>query len=87
MTFQPHIDDRVSRDWRATEPQINYVRGMQNKLHLSDRLLDTHCQTRFGCGFERLDRRQMSGLIDEMKNWQSIPAQLLREAGQLELLG
>lgn len=88
MTFEPHIDDRVSATHaRATGPQIAYVRGMQQQLHLSDRLLDMHCEAQFGLPFEQLNRRQMSSLIEEMKDWQSIPAQLLREAGQLELLG
>lgn len=87
MTFQPHIDDRVSPDYaRPTEPQLDYIRGMQKKLRLSDRLLDAHCEARFGSTRNQLDRRQASALIAEMKDWQSIPAELMRQAGQMELL-
>jgi hypothetical protein len=70
-----------------TEPQINYVRGMQRQLHLPDHMLDSHCQTRFGHRFGALDRRQVSLLIDEMKEWVAIPADLQRAMGQRDLPG
>lgn len=68
-----------------TQPQIDYVRGMQKKLHLSNTLLNNHCVARFKHPFNDLDRHQISALIDEMKQWTAIPGDLLREAGQQEL--
>lgn len=76
----------VSADLRITQPQADYIRGLQKRLHLSDRLLDAHCQSRFGSERSELDRRQASSLIDEMAGWQSVPAELQRQAGQMELL-
>lgn len=70
-----------------TPKQVDYIRGMQKQLHLSDRLLDGHCEQRFGVTFAKLQRPQCSALIDEMKTWGTIPAELLREAGQLDLFG
>lgn len=68
-----------------TPLQVDYVRSMQRKLHLSNSLFETHCESRFGSIFAQLSKQQCSGLIDEMKAWTSIPADLLREAGQQEL--
>jgi hypothetical protein len=70
-----------------TQPQIDYVRGLQRQLHLPDHMLDSHCQTRFRCAFAALDRRQVSELIDEMKEWVAIPADLQRAMGQRDLPG
>lgn len=69
-----------------TTPQLDLVRLLQRRLHLSAPLLDTHCGARFGVPFARLDRRQVSSLIDEMKVWQALPAELQRAQGQLDLL-
>lgn len=71
----------------VTPAQTEYVRGMQKRLHLPDRMLDDHCVARFRVTFAALDRAQVSSLIDEMKGWAGIPAQLLREAGQRDLPG
>jgi len=73
--------------YEPTEPQMNYVRGLQRQLHLPDHLLDTHCQTTYGQPFAALDRRQVSLLIDEMKHWTAIPADLQRALGQRDLPG
>lgn len=72
---------------QPTQKQVDYIRSMQAKLHLSNRLLDGHCESRFGRRFEGLDRNQCSSLIDEMKEWIAIPAELMREAGQMDLFG
>jgi hypothetical protein len=70
-----------------TANQVDYVLGMQRRLHLTDALLNNHCTERFKAPFNRLDRAQVSALIDEMKGWQAIPAQLRRESGQQDLPG
>jgi hypothetical protein len=44
-----------------TEAQTNYVRGIQKRLHLPDRMLDDHCMTRFRAPFAQLDRRYGTG--------------------------
>ena len=85
MSVAPHIDDRVPSYAMPTDPQRVYVRNMAKKLHLSSRLLDAHCQASFGRPFAQLDRRQCSALIDEMKDWSAIPAELMREAGQMDI--
>lgn len=70
-----------------TQPQVDYVRGLQRRLHLPDRMLDAHCVTRFGTPFAELDRGQVSLLIDELKDWVAIPADLQRVMGQRDLPG
>lgn len=71
----------------ATQPQLDYVRNLQRRLHLTNALLDAHCVARFGAAFVALDRAQCSALIDEMKDWESLPVELQREAGQADLPG
>ena len=85
--FRPHISEVAPVSTGPTERQIAYVRGMQKQLRLADRLLDAHCQAALGSPFAQLTRYQMSTLIDQMKGWPAIPAELLREAGQLDLFG
>lgn len=70
-----------------TERQAAYVRGMQKRLHLSDRLLDTWCQDRYGRVFGALAVSQCSALIDQMKDWESIPPELMRLTGQMDMFG
>lgn len=70
-----------------TQPQIDYVRGLQRHLHLPDHLLDTHCVQRVGVPFAQLSRAQASSLIDELKDWVAIPAELQRAMGQRDLPG
>ena len=69
----------------VSEKQTNYVRGMQRKLRLPDRMLDAHCVKRFGKRFADLDRGECSNLIDEMAGWMDVPAQLQREQGQTDM--
>lgn len=71
----------------ATPAQTDYVRGLQRGLHLPHRMLDGHCIARFGRPLAGLDRAEVSALIDELKGWQAIPAQLQREMGQRDLPG
>lgn len=87
MIFEPHIYEHAPRSTEPTDRQIAYVRGMQKRLRLSDRLLDAHCQEALGSPFARLTRYQMCSLIDEMTSWSAIPAELMREARQMELFG
>lgn len=68
-----------------TDKQIAYVRGMQRRLHLTNALLDNHCQQQWAAPFAELPKDLVSRLIDEMVQWDRIPAQLLREAGQTDM--
>jgi hypothetical protein len=70
-----------------TENQVSYVRGIQRRLHLPDRMLDDYCTTRFQAPFAQLDRAQVSALLDEMIAWQELPASMARAAGQRDLPG
>lgn len=72
-----------------SEAQVKYVRALQRKLHLSDRLLDGYCEhDRFGRRFADLERSQVSQLIDEMVGWEgALPAALIRRKGQQDLPG
>jgi hypothetical protein len=72
--------------YAPTDKQIAYVRGIQRKLSLPNRMLDGHCEQKWGCPFDELDRGLVSRLIDEMLGWHAIPAQLQREMGQLDLM-
>jgi hypothetical protein len=75
----------------ATEPQLDFIAGMQKRLHLSKALLNNHVQRQFGYGFDLLTKRDASVLIDEMKGWcdvsNSVPPVIQREAGQTDLPG
>ena len=70
-----------------TPKQTDYVRGLQRKLRLPDRMLDDHCTRRFGVPFRDLDRAQVSALLDELIGWQAIPAELQVAQGQTRLPG
>jgi hypothetical protein len=67
--------------------QLDYVRGLQRKLHLTDRLLDNHCVTTYGKPLGEMDRAEVSRLLDEMLGWQAIPADMQRAMGQVDLPG
>jgi hypothetical protein len=75
----------VAHDDEPTEAQWKYVRGMQHSLRLNDALLDNHCVATYGKRFYDLTRGETSDLIDAMKEWRQIPAELQRAAGQQEL--
>ncbi len=75
----------MDRTRRATQPQIDYVRGLQHRLRLTSPMLDAHCTTRFGRSFAELDRGQASALIDELTTWVDVPANLQRAFGQLDM--
>ena len=60
---------------------------MQRRLRLPDALLDNHCVQRFGAPFARLGRGDVSALIDELKAWVDVPADLRRAQGQRGLPG
>lgn len=70
-----------------TDPQLEFVRSLQKRLHLPNSLLDSHCIARFKKPFAEVDIRECSALLDEMKSWVAIPAELQREAGQLDMFG
>lgn len=70
-----------------TDPQMGYVESLRVKLRLPKTLLDNHCEARFGQPLERLNRAQVSGLINEMKGWVTIPAEMQRQMGQQDLPG
>lgn len=77
----------TTNDSTVTTPQTEYVRALQRRLRLPDRMLDDWCVQRFGVPFAGIDRRQASALIDELKEWQALPAELMRAQGQLDLMG
>lgn len=68
-----------------TTPQIDYVRSLQKQLHLPDAILDNHCISTFGAEFAQLDRHAVSRLIDQMIQWEQLPADLMRAKGQRDL--
>lgn len=65
--------------------QTQFVHDLQRQLRLSNALRDAHCLTRFGRPFAELSRQEVSALIDELKAWKAIPAELQRAAGQRDL--
>ena len=69
-----------------TKPQVDFVRSLQTQLRLPDAGLDDHCRRRFGQPFERLTRKEVSELLDELQGWEGIPAEVQRAMGQLDLL-
>ena len=68
-----------------TQRQLAYVADLQRRLRISDGALDHHARRRFGLTVADLDRVQVSELLGEMERWESTPAELLREMGQLDL--
>lgn len=71
----------------STPAQLDYVRGLQRRLRLPDRMLDEHCRGRFRKPLAELSRREMSDLLDEMIGWEALPANLQRAMGQRDLPG
>jgi hypothetical protein len=70
-----------------TDPQREYVAGLCRKLHITDAALDGHCVRRYNAPYHRLDRQQVSDLLDEMTGWETTPADMRRAMGQLDLFG
>lgn len=65
--------------------QLQFVADLQKQIGLRNDPLDVHCVRRFGVPFAQLDRRQCSELIDELKGWKAVPADLQRAMGQHDL--
>jgi hypothetical protein len=74
-------------NYAPTQPQIDFVRSLQDRLHLSDDWLDHYCQDHYGGPFAALDRAQVSHLLDELKGWKALPADLQRAMGQQDMFG
>jgi hypothetical protein len=68
-----------------TLKQLNYVAVLQKKLGLSDAALDLHCENRFDRPFLECSRAQVSALIDQLVTWKTVPDDLRRAMGQLDL--
>lgn len=75
----------------ATQPQLDFIESLRKQLHLSDPLLEGHCERVFGSCLGDLSKYQASRLIEEMKGWcetaKGLPAVIQREAGQTDLPG
>ncbi len=74
-------------NYAPTQPQIDFVRKLQDRLHLSYAWLDHHCQEHYGGPFSALDRAQVSHLLDQMQGWKQAPADLQRAMGQVDMFG
>jgi hypothetical protein len=70
-----------------TPDQLAYVAGLQKRLHLPDHVLDGHGRRQFRRPFAELSRREVSWLLDEMTEWEQLPAELMRAKGQINLPG
>lgn len=68
-----------------TDKQIAYIRVLQKKLRLTDAMLDLHCRNRFHVPFAACSRERVSALIDQLSNWEAVPADLQRAFGQLDM--
>jgi hypothetical protein len=68
-----------------TDAQLDYVKAIQRRLHLPDRMLNDHCIIRFECEFDGLNRSQVSALLDELIAWDELPADYQRAKGQMDL--
>jgi hypothetical protein len=68
-----------------TELQCAYVDGLCSQLRLPKRFLDAHCQSTRGKRYAEMNRGEVSQLIDELKEWTALPAELLRAQGQQDL--
>ena len=68
-----------------TGKQLDYIHDLQHKLHLSAPALNTLCQQRFECDIAQITKAQATSLIEEMKRWKAVPADLQREMGQIDL--
>lgn len=69
-----------------TAKQHNLIRIKQRELSLPDDILDAYCRQQFNAGFEAIDIRQASELIERMLAWKTLPAELMRLKGQLDLI-
>ena len=67
--------------------QVDYVRGLQKRLHLPNAILNNHCVAKFRKPFAQLDRRETSQLLEQMISWEQLPADLIRAKGQIDLFG
>jgi hypothetical protein len=74
-------------DLPPSDAQIEFMIALKDQLRLTTPMLDRHCSDTFGRPFAKLDRRQMSKLIDELKTWEATPAHLQRAMGQMDLFG
>lgn len=70
-----------------TPRQWDFVRDLQRRLRLTDAALDIYATRTFGVPLAWLDRSQISTLLDEMQGWTTVPADLQRALGQLDLFG
>jgi hypothetical protein len=78
MSYEPFL-------YPMSEKQLGLIRVLQRQLRCPDDLLDRWCEQQFGCALAIIDRRQASILIDQLKSWESLPAELERMRGQLDL--
>lgn len=68
-----------------SERQLRYVAILCRQLRLPDAALNHYCEMTWGRNFDRLGRQEVSDLIDTMKQWETIPPDLQRFMGQLDL--
>lgn len=52
--------------WQCSEKQWQFMQGILTDHRLSEEEVDELANQRFGCGVRRLNRLQMSGLLDEL---------------------
>ncbi len=52
--------------WQCSEKQWTFLQGILTNHRLAEKDVDELAQKRFGCGIRRLNRLQMSGLLDEL---------------------
>lgn len=77
---------RAVADLPPTEKQVDYIRALQRRLHLPDRMLNDHCVKKYRKPFARLNRSEASALIDDLAAWNELPADMQRAMGQMDLL-
>lgn len=68
-----------------SEPQLRYVKALCRRLNVPEHLLDNHCVQRFGKPFNKITMSECSLLIDELKDWTALPADMQRAMGQQDL--
>lgn len=72
---------------RITRDQVSYLRTLHQRHHVPDTTFDAWVADRFGCRLHELHRTDASRLIDEVKAWTSVPPDIRRAMGQLDLFG
>lgn len=89
MTLSHDDLDRVDRIILnpPTYKQLGFIRQLAKKHKMTGLMLDLRCEQRFGVPLASIDKSQASALIDEMSAWESVPADLRRASGQLDLFG